>query len=49
MEDVENHPEEVFFYHVWNRNCYNNRFFSEGILPVDSDVIEKVKKYDNSC
>ncbi len=47
MEDVEKYPEEVFFYHVWNINCYNNRFFSEGILPVDLDVIEKVKKHDN--
>ena len=47
MEDVENHPEEVFFYHVWNINCYNNRFFSNDILPVDLDIIEKVKKYDN--
>ena len=47
MEDVEKYPEEVFFYHVWNINCYNNRFFADGILPVDLDVIEKVKKYDN--
>ena len=47
MEDVEKYPEEVFFYHVWNINCFNNRFFANDILPVDLDVIEKVKKYDN--
>jgi hypothetical protein len=47
MEDVEKYPEEVFYYHVWNINCFNNRFFSNNILPVDLDVIEKVKKYDN--
>lgn len=47
MEDVEKYPDEVFFYHVWNINCYNNRFFSENILPVDLEVIDAVKKYDN--
>ena len=47
MEDVEKFPDEVFYYHVWNINCYNNRFFSENILPVDLEVIEAVKKYDN--
>ena len=26
IEDVEKYPDEVFFYHVWNINCYNNRF-----------------------
>ena len=26
---------------------FNNRFFANNILPVDLDVIEKVKKYDN--
>jgi len=47
IEDVEKCPDEVFFYHVWNRNTYNNRFFSNGILPVDLEVIEMVKKYPN--
>ena len=47
IEDVEKYPGEVFFYHVWNINCFNNRFFANNILPVDLDVIEKVKKYDN--
>jgi hypothetical protein len=47
MEDVEKYPDQVFFYHVWNINCYNNRFFSNNILPVDLDVIEMVKKHDN--
>ena len=47
MEDVEKYPNQIFFYHVWNINCYNNRFFANDILPIDLDVIEMLKKHDN--
>ena len=47
LSDVPNNPDKMFYYHVCNRNGYNNRFFAEGILPVDLDVINFIKNNDN--
>jgi len=47
LEEVEKFPDDIFFYHVWNRNCYNNRFFSHNILPIDLEIIEFFKTHKN--
>ena len=47
IEDILNHPDKMFYYHVWNRNGYNNRFFAEGILPIDLRVIDFIKNNKN--
>ncbi len=47
LSDVSNYPDKMFYYHVWNRNGWNNRFFADGILPIDNEVIRAVKTNNN--
>jgi hypothetical protein len=47
MSDVPTHPEKIFYYHVWNRNGWNNRFFADDKLPIDNEVIHMIKTNKN--
>ena len=31
LSDVPNNPNIMFYYHIWNRNGWNNRFFANDI------------------
>jgi hypothetical protein len=47
ISDVSNYPDKMFYYHIWNRNGWNNRFFAEGKLPIDKEVIQMIKTNNN--
>jgi hypothetical protein len=47
LSDVPNHPDKMFYYHVWNRNGWNNRFFADDNLPIDKEVIRMIKTNKN--
>lgn len=47
LSDVPTHPDKMFYYHVWNRNGWNNRFFADGLLPIDNEVIRMIKTNNN--
>lgn len=47
LSDVPNHPDKMFYYHVWNRNGWNNRFFADENLPIDKEVIRMIKTNKN--
>lgn len=47
LSDVPNNPNVMFYYHIWNRNGWNNRFFANDILPVNKEVIRMIKTNNN--
>jgi hypothetical protein len=47
ISDVPNNPDKMFYYHVWNRNGWNNRFFADENLPIDKEVIRMIKTNKN--
>jgi hypothetical protein len=47
LTDVPNNPDVMFYYHIWNRNGWNNRFFANDILPVNKEVIQMIKNNNN--
>ena len=47
LSDVPNNPNIMFYYHIWNRNGWNNRFFANDILPVNKEVIRMIKTNNN--
>ncbi len=47
IQDVIDNPNEIFYYHVWNRNSLLNRFFANGILPIDKKIINLLKTNSN--
>ncbi len=47
LEDVSNHPEEMFFYLVWFRSSFKNGFFKKNLLPLSTDVLQVIKTHQN--
>jgi len=47
LSDISNHPDKMFYYHIWNRHSWDHRFFTNGLLPIDSEVIRMLKTNNN--
>ncbi len=48
LSDVPKFPNKIFYYHIWNRDLYN-QFFKNNILPVNQTVIDAIKNNNNLC